>query len=543
MLLHHFLTDSAARFPDKVALVCGSQRATYAELAADSDALAAAMTAAGLAHGDRVAVFLDNRPETVVALFAILKAGAAFMPVNPGTKAPKLIRLLTHSEAAFVVSDTPRAAMVAAAADELPDLKTVVIVGERPAANFAKLATLPYAEALQAPPDCLPRQIIDQDLAALIYTSGSTGMPKGVMHTHASLVSAFSSIVGYLGNTPHDVILSVLPLAFVYGLGQLFTIFKAGGRLVLENSMMYPQEVLNRIASEGATGVPFVPTIAALLLQTDLEQQELSSLRYLTNAGGPLPGAHVEELRRRLPHVELINMYGQTECIRASFLPGCEIDRRPLSVGRGIPNQEIYIVRADGSRAAAGETGQLVVRGSQLMHGYWKQPEETARKLKPGPLPGTRVLMTGDLFRADDDGYFYFVSRQDDIIKTRGEKVSPKEVEDAIYQLPSIAEAMVVGIPDPILGQAVMAAVVARAGCSVTEREVRQICARHVEEFMLPKVVQVRSCLPKTQSGKLRRKELVEQYIAQMQSDRPRPGTPRASEPSEGAAPEHEIHA
>lgn len=508
MLLHEFLTESAKRDPEHVAIIVGDRRLTYAEVDRHSSALARAFVDAGLLPGDRVAVFLDNRPETVVAFFAVLKAGGAFLPINPTTRERKLQHLLAHSESKFVVTDRRRSNLVLRSADALPSLAAIVGVGGTPELPNDWMS-LDYDSLIEADTTTGLPSVIDVDLAALIYTSGSTGQPKGVMHTHASLVSAFTSITTYLENTADDVILSVLPLAFVYGLGQVFTAFRVGATVVLENSMMYPAEVLAHAVEEGATGIPFVPTIAALFLQTDLRAFDLSKLRYMTNAGAPLPEVHLDALRERLPQVSLFNMYGQTECIRASFLPPDQAHVRARSVGMGIPNQEVYVVDEHGERAAPGVAGELVVRGSQLMRGYWKMPEETAKKLKPGDRPGSTVLMTGDLFTTDDEGYLFFVSRQDDIIKTRGEKVAPKEVEEVLYRLDAVAEAAVVGQPDPMLGAVVKAVLVLKEGAVLERRDVLRACSQELEDFMIPKIVEFRESLPKTESGKIRRKELV----------------------------------
>jgi acyl-CoA synthetase (AMP-forming)/AMP-acid ligase II len=249
--------------------------------------------------------------------------------------------------------------------------------------------------------------------------------------------------------------------------------------------------------------------MAAILLQFDLGKYDWSNLRYLTNAGAALPIEHVRQLRRLLPHVRLYSMYGLTECMRASYLPPDEIDRRPDSVGRGIPNEEVYVVDEEGNRVGPNTVGELVVRGSHVMQGYWNLPHETQQRLRPGPLPGQRVLYSGDLFRTDEEGFLYFVGRKDDIIKSRGEKVSPKEVENALYQLPEIAEAVVIGVPDAILGQAVKAVVTVRSGNRLTERDVLRHCAGRLEDFMVPKLVEIRASLPRTHNGKIDKKALL----------------------------------
>jgi acyl-CoA synthetase (AMP-forming)/AMP-acid ligase II len=276
----------------------------------------------------------------------------------------------------------------------------------------------------------------------------------------------------------------------------------------LERSFAYPYAVVERLVREKVTGFPIVPTISAVLLQLNLEQHDFSRLRYITNTAAALPPHHIQQLRQLFPHVKLYSMYGLTECKRVSYLPPDQLDVRPTSVGRGMPNEEVYIVDEAGCRVGPGVVGELVVRGSHVMKGYWELPEATAQVLKPGPLPGEHVLYTGDFFKMDHDGYLYFVGRKDDIIKSRGEKVSPKEIEDVLYSLDGVAEAAVVGVPDPVLGQAIKAVITVRAGAHLTEQDLLRHCAQHLEDFMMPKFVEFRDSLPKTSSGKISKREL-----------------------------------
>lgn len=508
MQVEHFLEASARRLPHKTALVDGQRRFTYAEMDGLANGVARGLRAAGARRGDRVAVYLENSAEAVASIFGILKAGCVFLVVNPTTKADKLAFVLDNSRTVSIVTDGRRHDAVEGLAGRLPHLRSIVVASppaalpchpERPRLAFEELA-----RTGGAPPES---GCIDIDLAALIYTSGSSGRPKGVMLTHLNIVSAATSITTYLENTEDDVILNVLPLSFDYGLYQVLMAFKIGGTVVLERSFAYPPLVLQRIAAERVTGFPIVPTISAILLQLELERYDLSSLRYITNTGAMLPTRHILELRRRLPHVKIFSMYGLTECKRVSYLPPDQIDVRPSSVGRGMPNEEVYLVDDQGNRLESG-VGELVVRGSHVMKGYWEMPEETDKVLKPGPLPGERVLYTGDLFRVDEEGYLYFVGRKDDIIKTRGEKVSPREVENVLYALDAVAEAAVVGVPDPILGEAVKAVVTLREGASASEQDILRHCRRHLEDFMVPKHVEIRATLPKTSSGKIAKREL-----------------------------------
>jgi amino acid adenylation domain-containing protein len=508
-MLHTHLERAADHWPDRVAVVANATELTYRELDDAANRLARALVAAGVEPGDRVAIFLDNRSETVVAIYAVLKAGAAFMMVNPTTKSQKLVHLLEHAGARAIV--LPAAALERARDDlaALEHLRVAVTLDGGPVQIGERLAALSWRDVHESyPADRLESRGIDLDLAALLYTSGSTGEAKGVMLTHLNITSATESIATYLELTASDVIFTVLPLSFGYGLTQLFPAIMVGARVILEKGMVFPHATLTRMATSGATGFAMVPTGASVLLGLDLSKYDLTRLRYITNAGAGLPPDLTRRVRRALPHVRLFLMYGQTECLRASYLEPDQVDRRPDSVGRGIPNQELLIVDEAGTPVGADTVGELVVRGPHVMAGYWRCPEETARKLRPGRYPGERVLFTSDLFRRDSDGYYYFVARQDDIIKSRGEKVSPREVENVLYALPGVVEAAVVGVPDPLLGQAVKAFVVLAPGASLEPRDVLRHCATHLEDYMVPAAVEFRQELPKNERGKIVKREL-----------------------------------
>ncbi|MEA1952272.1 MAG: AMP-binding protein [Planctomycetota bacterium] len=522
MRIESFLEESARRRPGKTALVCGGRRLTYAELDASANRLARGLIERGIRRGDRVAVFLPNSVEAVVGIFAVLKSGAAFVMINPSTKSGKLSYVLNDSRAAAILLPRRKLAMVGQLDEEPPNMKLTICTGKGLAAetNGPNNSYVDYDRLVEergGSADDTEKPAVESDaddLAAVIYTSGSTGRPKGVMHAHKNLAAATDSIAQYLENNEDDVILGVLSLSFGYGLTQLLTATKSSATLVLEESFTYPHAVMKRFEEERVTGFAMVPTIAAILLQMDLTKYDLRGLRYLTNAGAALPVPHVTALRNVLPHVRIFLMYGQTECIRTSFLPPEMIDTRPGSVGRGIPGVGAYVVDEAGRRALAGETGELVVRGANLMQGYWDLPEETKKSLRGDKETGEKLLYTGDLFKTDDDGYLYFVSRKDDMIKTRGEKVSPREVENVLHSHPDIAEAVVFGRPDDILGEAVHAAVVLRDARELPEhrlsqREVQRYCNSRLEDFMVPQVVSFRDSLPKTPNGKIDKQELL----------------------------------
>jgi long-chain acyl-CoA synthetase len=497
MRVEQFLKDSAQRFPAKTALVAGGRRVSYAELDAMSDRLAAELARRGLKRGDRAVVFMDNCWEAVVAIFAVQKAGGVFSPINPSTKADKLAYVINNCRASAILTQDRLMATVDKALAECPSVTNSIVAGR----DFDQ------ALACDAPLPSMPG--IEIDLSMLVYTSGSTGFPKGVMMTHQNVTAAATSIMTYIENTPDDIILNVLPISFDYGLYQVLMAIKAGATLILEKSFAFPQAIFNRLTEEKATGFPLVPTMAALILQMkDLQPGAFPHLRYLTNTAAALPPAHILRLQELFPGTRIYSMYGLTECKRCTYLPPSELAKRTSSVGIAIPGTEAYVVDDNGTRVAPGETGELVIRGAHVMKGYWENPEATDKALKPGPFPWEKVLHTGDLFRTDEDGFLYFVGRKDDIIKTRGEKVSPKEVENVLYALPGIREAAVVGSPDPILGHAIKAVVALAPGTELTEQNIIRHCAKHLEDFMVPKIVEFRDELPKTESGKISRRQV-----------------------------------
>jgi len=330
-----------------------------------------------------------------------------------------------------------------------------------------------------------------------------------VMLTHRNMMTACTSIASYLELAEDEVILNVLPLAFDYGLYQMIMAFRTGARLVLERSFAFPAQVLALIRQERVTGFPGVPTIFAALSELkSLRDQDFSSIRYVTNTAAALPLKHILMLQELFSSARIYSMYGLTECKRCTYLPPEDLKRKPLSVGIAIPNTEMWIVDEHDRRVGPGVVGQLVIRGATVMKGYWGKPEATARKLKPGPLPGEQVLYTGDYCRMDTEGYLYFVGRGDEIIKSRGEKVAPKEVENVLMDIPGVREAAVIGVPDELLGQAVKAFVVMENGRTIGEKQLQMECQKRLENFMVPKSIVVVASLPMTDTGKLKKTAL-----------------------------------
>lgn len=512
MLVQTALEQNAARMPDKVALVCEGRRFTYRDLDQMADRLANALLSFGLQRNDRVAIYLPNSAEAVTGIFAALKAGCVFVPVNRFTKADKLAYIVNNCRAAAVITDDRACnqGLAGRLVDDVPSLRAVVVSGNgAQSVCAASKRFFNFADIQTNFPTRRPSlRNIDLDLACLIYTSGTTGEPKGVMSDHGNVVFAADSIISYLRNVESDVIFNALPLSFDYGLYQLLMTVRFGGTLILENSFSYPAPILQLLDQEKVTGFPGVPTMFALLLQMDLSPYNLSHLRYITNTAAALPPSHIQELRRKFPKVALYSMYGLTETKRTLYLPPEWVDKKPGSVGIAIPGTEVWIEDEAGQRAGPGLVGELVVRGRHVMRGYWEAPEATAARYRPGPLPGERVCRTGDLFKMDEDGFFYFVGRTDDIIKSRGEKVAPKEVEAVLHALTGVVEAAVVGVEDPALGQAIKAVLVVNDP-KLDSAQVFAHCRAHLEPLMVPKYVEFRDSLPKSPSGKVRKEQLI----------------------------------
>ncbi len=506
MLLHHQLESIAATHPEGVALedATGAQL-TFRQLDALAVRLAVTLQSAGVQPGDRVAVMLGNEPEFAVAIFAAMKLGAVFVPLARDLKAPKLAYVLADCTPAAIVVDARLANQVAAPIQQAPSLR--IVLTRHGTLDDPRAQPFESALGVAVP---LPRwPVIDLDLVSIIYTSGSTGDPTGVMLTHRNMVSACNSVSEYLGYRAGDVIVSALPLSFDYGLYQVLMGARTGATVVLLTSFAYPAQVLDLMQRRRATVFPAVPTMVSLLMGLDsLAGWDLTSLRLVTNTAAALSERQIQWLRTTFGTATLFSMYGLTECKRVTFLPPDELDRRPLSVGRGMPNEEVWLIDDAGKRLPNGSTGQLVVRGSNVFIGYWNKPEATAERLRAGESGTERWLFTGDTFRTDADGFLYFVCRNDDIIKSRGEKVAPREVEGRLCDHEDVVAAAVVGVPDPVLGEAVKAYVVLRPGAQVVERELIRFAQARLESYMVPKIVEIVAELPTTSTGKVARRTL-----------------------------------
>ena len=511
MLLHHLLCRSAESAPDATAVIEAGRRATYAELEQQASSTAAQLAAAGVQRGDRVVLALQNSIEFVTSYFGILKAGAVVVPVQPGPRNDRLQKIVQDCEpAGCIVDDATWPFMTAAGGARLGAAFVVPRQTSTPVPAGAE--ALLDGETQAAPVVARPADaaVTEHDLAAIIYTSGSTGAPRGVMLTHRNITANTDSIVQYLSLSAADRVMVILPFYYVYGLSLLHTHIAVGGSLVVDNRFAFPNVVLQAMRDHAVTGFAGVPSTFALLLhRSNLRHTALPSLRYVTQAGGPMPPARIHEWLGVLPDVPFYVMYGATEAsARLTYLPPDELRRRPASIGCAIPGVTIRVRRADGEIAAAGEVGELVASGPNIAQGYWNRPDESRERFRSD---GYR---TGDLGYADEDGFLYLVGRQTEMLKIGAHRVSALEIEEALHEHPAVHEAAVVGVPHEVLDEAALAYVVLRDGEHATDRELIAFARTKLAEHKVPVRIALIPEIPKTPAGKLDKRALREASCA-----------------------------
>ncbi|QSR32548.1 acyl-CoA ligase (AMP-forming), exosortase A system-associated [Nocardioides sp. S5] len=518
--VHHLLEQAVTLHASRPALTAGETTLTYEHAWRDVRAVAAGLVRLGVSPGDRVAVFLDKRIETVCSLLAASVADAVFVPVNPVFKPRQVTHVVADSGAAVLVTTGRRWATLA---DSLvgTGLRHVVLVDDDVPAAPGPVAVHSYAtlsghDPLHAPTPRPP----DGDLAAILYTSGSTGSPKGVVLSHRNLLVGAESVSTYLGNTADDVVLAALPLSFDAGLSQVTTAMAVGAHVVLANYLV-ARELVALCARHRVTGLTCVPPLWIQLVDQQWPAEATRSLRYFANTGGKMPAATLGRLRRVFPSAAPFLMYGLTEAFRSTYLDPAEVDRRPDSIGKAIPNAEILVLRPDGTECGPGEEGELVHRGPLVALGYWNDPERTAQRFRP--LPGAAdwqtpelAVWSGDTVVADDEGFLYFVGRSDEMIKTSGYRVSPTEIEEAAYQTGLVRDAVALGVPEEGLGHRIVLAV---AGDGVDTAVLLKALRRDLPLFMVPAEVVVRAELPRSPNGKFDRVGLARE-VAGMSMDR-----------------------
>lgn len=508
-LFHQLIEASAQARPDAEALSCRGESLSYGALQQQVAEIAAGLQTLGLQPGERVAIYLPKQFESVIAVFATAQAGGIFVPLNPLLKPPQVAHILKDSGASLLVTSKDRARLLADTLPDCPSLRQLVIVDDPSCAEDspARHDSIPWQQLhghhrLQTAP------LDDNHSVAILYTSGSTGRPKGVELTHRNLVTGAHSVSAYLRKGPQDRLLAVLPMSFDYGLSQLTTAFHSGASVVLMEYLL-PRDVIKTLGRERITGLAGVPSLWAQLVELDWPEQARNSLRFITNSGGSMPQPILKKLQKNLPQTDIFLMYGLTEAFRSTYLDPRELKQRPHSIGKAIPQAQVSVLREDGTACAPGEPGELVHLGPLVAKGYWNNAEASTVCFRPLTDKGEKAVWSGDSVIMDEDGFLYFVGRKDEQIKTSGYRVSPTEVEEVLYASGLVHEAAVVGVPDPMLGEAIIAFVQPLDGISTAiEEELRAFCKKELPAYMQPRHVTLLDTLPKTAHGKIDYKRL-----------------------------------
>jgi len=510
-----FLEDSASRFPDKKALFASGTWYTFRQLEQKANALARLLLRLGLKKGERVALLIENSMEYVASYYAVLKACGITVALNTESTAEEIGYIACDCDVRFLIANprlvTRKTATLKTPAAEFLNktpLKGIFYWGAAAEAVGGEAATpvIRLPDALETESDESPgARLIDLDVASIVYTSGSTGKPRGAVLSHLNIVSNTRSIADYLELTSGDRIMVVLPFYYIYGKSLLNTHFFVGGSVVIDNRFLYPNVILQTMREQEATGLAGVPsTFTILLNRSNLRSSRFPGLRYVTQAGGAMAPSIQKDVADVFAPARLVVMYGATEAsARLSYLSPADLPRKWGSIGKAIPNVELFVADENGVRLPQGEEGEIVARGSNIMSGYWNHLDETARVLKNG------LYFTGDLGREDEEGFLFVVGRIKDMIKIGGNRVSAKEIEDALHEHPGIVEVAVIGVPDDVLGEAPKAFIVLKDGIRPTIiEELPGFLQEHLALYKIPKLYEIRDSLPKNDAGKIQKRKL-----------------------------------
>jgi len=482
------------------ALIDGERRCTYEDLIGRTERHAALLRDRGVTRGDHVGIYLQRSLESVAALFAVWSLGAVVVVINDVLKTRQVNYIIDHSEASFLITDD----RLRATLTDIPlsDDRILSVDAEEPAS-----------------PPFTPARVIGADLALIIYTSGSTGMPKGIMLSHNNLISGAHIISDYLQLTQDEIIISLLPFSFDYGLNQLLTALLVGGTLVIQRSV-FPADICATLLREHVTGMGAVPMIWQQLAgaRSSFVKKQFPHLRYITNTGGRMPESITKLFRGVHPQVRIYLMFGLTEAFRSSFLPPDQVDIRPGSIGKAIPNVELLVLNERGEVCRPGEEGELVHRGANIAMGYWRDPENTAKRFRPAPFQQGKggqpemAVFSGDYVKTDEEGYIYFIGRKDQMIKSHGMRVSPEEIEDYIYASQMVKHVVAFAVPFDEVKTSIVIALVPSDPDAFTQKDLTLYCKTHIPEYMRPDIQWQPESFPLTSSGKPDRVRLQEAF-------------------------------
>lgn len=477
------------RGDDRIAVTDGPVVLTYRELGERASRMAAALRARGVLPGDRVVLVLENSWQYVASYFAVLMAGGVVVPLHYGARERDLLTWIHRVEASAAIVDAEHASFAALGA---------ALAGRRvTVSELLAPVHSPGADEIFRPSADSP--------AVVTFTSGTTGAPKGILLTHGNLRCNATDIVESLSLTATDRVMTALPFTYAYGSSVLLSHLACGAHVVIQRNFVFPEAVLEAMAHQRVTGFAGVPSSFSLLLRGDFSRHDLSALRYVTQAGGAMPTSQTRRLIEALPGKQIYVMYGQTEATaRLTCLPPDRLTAKLGSVGLPLRHVEIQIRDASGLEKPAGATGDVWVRGANVMSGYWRDAESTDQVLRDG------WLRTGDVGYRDDEGFLYIVGRRSDIIKVGAHRVAPQDVEAVIVELPGVDECAVIGVDDEILGQVIKAFVVSPPGSEIAEIQVKRHCRENLPAYKVPKYVEFVAGLPRTASGKVQRSKLLE---------------------------------
>jgi len=542
-LLHQLIRVTAERSPASIALGHAGAAMSYAELGGAIERFASGLLGLGVRRADRIAIYLEKRFEAVVASFGAAAAGAVFVPVNPLLRPDQVAYILQDCDVRVLITSPERLALLGEVIERCPSLQYVVCTGPPPSdASLGRRVGLHEWPGFMLAPARNGWRVIDTDMTAILYTSGSTGKPKGVVLSHRNMVAGAKSVASYLENDASDTLLAALPLSFDAGFSQLTTGFHAGAKVVLLDYLL-ARDVLKALDRERVTGLTAVPPLYIQLAQSEWPAGCGRSLRYFANTGGRMPRETLGILRQRMPGARPFLMYGLTEAFRSTYLPPEEVDRRPDSIGKAIPEAEILVLRDDGSECAPDEPGELVHRGALVGLGYWNDGAKTAERYRPlpegvgGRESGLQLqemaVFSGDTVRRDAQGFFYFIGRRDEMIKTSGYRVSPTEVEEVIYSTGMVGECAAFGVEHPTLGQAIQ--VIATPSSSQGALDTAALlgqCRARMPAYMVPAAItSTTASLPRNPNGKIDRRCLADQWRVHAAGER-EPGVASAGSPN-----------
>jgi acyl-CoA synthetase (AMP-forming)/AMP-acid ligase II len=501
MLVHHFLENSAEKYPHKGAVWYKDLWASFLDIEQNANRIANFLIARGISRGDRIGLLMENSIDYIISYFGILKAGAVVVAINNEVTSDNLLFYLNNSESSAIIAGN-RFSSLFPVLSHAPSVRFMICdtsLVDPPRTTYS-LNDILQSEETQRPE--VPT--ISLDLASIVYTSGSTGKPKGVMLSHQNLSDNTISICRYLKLTPEDRIMVVLPFYYIYGNSLLTTHFYCSGSVIIDNRFMFPNLVIETMRKMQVTGFAGVPSTYMILLnKSSIRQSKPDSLRYVTQAGGSMPPSVQLQVAEIFAPAKLYVMYGTTEAApRLTYLEPEMLSVKLGSIGKAIPNVEVIVADENGKPLPAGHIGEIAARGSNIMVGYWKDPQSSAAVIRNG------YYFTGDLGKTDEDGYIYVVGRTKEMIKVGGNRVSAKEVEEALLNLPQISEAAVIGVPDSILGEAIKAFIVPKTGQTPDVSEIKKQLSSFISPFKIPTLYSFQKELPKNESGKIMKEKL-----------------------------------